>query len=230
MVSLSEAESHHLAKVLRKKVGENVELFDGSGLRAPGRIELIAKREVKIRLLREPFSTLPGLPHVTLAVAPPKGDRFRWLVEKATEIGVARIIPIQTERTVVNPGENKLDKLRQTMIAACKQSGRDQFLDLQTHRSIASLRDILPQFETALYGDVPRNSDVTPLLKRGYKTGPVLGIIGPEGGFSLEETELFRSWGALPISLSPHILRIETAAIAFASLFIGGQMGISQSI
>src|SRR5690348_3502986 len=98
-VALSGSEAHHLAHVLRLGVGATVTLFDGAGTAAEAEVLSVSKREVILRprnVLHEPLSRRL----VTLAVAPPKGDRFRWIVEKATELGVDRLVPLLTKRTV----------------------------------------------------------------------------------------------------------------------------------
>ena len=139
ILSLDEAESHHAARVLRKQPGDRVELFDGRGQSAIGEITLAKKDRVEVRILelREPL--VAPQPAIRLAVAPPKGDRFRWLVEKATELGIDQLIPLLTERTVVEPGAGKLDKLQAAVVAACKQSGRDLVMQVLENTPFAEL-------------------------------------------------------------------------------------------
>ena len=126
-------EARHLSRVCRLGVGDVVEVFDGKGHATSAEIvkvensgvELIADRTASVRNLRLPFP-------LTLASAVPKGDRFDWLVEKATELGVERLIPIVTERSVVEPGGPKLERLRRAIIEASKQCGRNRLMILDS--------------------------------------------------------------------------------------------------
>lgn len=226
-VILTGTEAHHLARVLRKQTGDEVELFDGQGTAALAVVEAVSKRDVSLKLITQPETKPRPSPLVTLAVAPPKGDRFRWLVEKATEIGVHQIIPIQTERSVVHPGDKKLEKLHLTMISACKQSGRNHFMEIQSSQSLESLREIEAAKGEILFGDVPTPQAVSPLQNVTEKAADVLAVIGPEGGLTNSEIEILRSWGAEPLCVAPHTLRIETAAIALASVLIASRMSES---
>ena len=106
---LEDGESHHLLHVLRAEPGFAVEVFDGRGGRGIG---VLAGRDGKRAVVRiESTTTEPADPEFVLATAVPKGDRFAWLVEKATELGVSRLVPLVTRRSVVDPGAGKLDKL-----------------------------------------------------------------------------------------------------------------------
>ncbi|MCH8229456.1 MAG: RsmE family RNA methyltransferase, partial [Chloroflexi bacterium] len=105
----------------RKQIGERIIVFNGRGWEAAGEIIATNRREAIIRLSdRRELPASPG-PQITLAVAVPKRDRFRWLAEKAMELGVHRLIPLKTERSVVEPGVGKLDKVRHAVIEAAKQ-------------------------------------------------------------------------------------------------------------
>lgn len=252
-VRLDEGESHHLQHVLRLGVGARVVLFDGRGGAVTAEVLRLDKRGAVLRPLAAnnppPHATaaadgISGSGHaaplrLTLAVAPPKHDRLDWLVEKATELSVERLVPLVCERGVVQPRETKLDRLRQTVIAACKQSGRNHLLDiaavtpwpefLRGDRSGAAASVIT---ETAR----PRN----PLLVfdpsgRPFETivrdelfraepedpGPlsIRCAIGPEGGFTPEELAQAQAAGASIVRLHTPILRVETAAIAVAGYF-----------
>lgn len=227
-VTLSGTEAHHLSRVLRKQTGDEVEIFDGLGTTAQAVVESISKRGVSLKLITQPKNKPRPCPLVTLAVAPPKGDRFRWLIEKATEVGVHQIIPIQTERSVVNPGDKKLEKLHLTMIGACKQSGRNHLMEIQPSQSLKSLNKNESADGEILYGCAPTPRAVSPLQDVTNNAAEILVVVGPEGGLRNEEVEMLRSWGAKPVCVAPHTLRIETAAIALASVLIATQMSESE--
>lgn len=208
-LELDSTESHHLSRVLRKQAGDDVEVFNGLGEWATATIQHVSKKSVLLQL-DEIHSDPLATKQLTLAVASPKGDRFRWLVEKATELGVQRIIPLSTERSVVAPGHVKLDKLRQTVIAACKQCGRNHLLDITP---VQTLDELLQQADSNLiYGDIGDGAQ----LPANWHS--LTAIVGPEGGLTAEEIEQIKSTGGKPVSVSPHILRVETAGIALAAV------------
>lgn len=205
-IALPDEEAHHFAKVLRGRAGESVHVFDGRGRRAAAEVIAVAKRCVRVRVGE--VTETPNRATVTLFVAAPKGDRFRWLVEKATELGVRAIQPIVTERTVTEPGGGKLDKLRQTSLAACKQCGRDWLMPIAEPIPLA---EAVAGRITFAWADRGGRS---PLGECEHDL-----FIGPEGGWSDDERVALRSGGGgLPIALGRHILRTETAAIAAAAI------------
>jgi 16S rRNA (uracil1498-N3)-methyltransferase len=224
LVTLADTEFHHLAHVLRQQVNESVELFDGHGLVATARIAEIRKREAILEILSSEQIPAPKV-ELILATAVPKGDRFEWLVEKATELGVSRLIPITTVRSVVDPRASKLDKLRQTVIAACKQSGRSHLMVISP---VTGWNDFLQEFarRTEILVAHPggdrwgalKEMDATQRESDESAGGksPVVAI-GPEGGFTDAEIGEAIELGARTVRLGSLILRIETAAIALAA-------------
>lgn len=217
--SLNESESHHASRVLRKQPGDQIELFDGQGQSARAEIILVKKDRVDVRVLelRVPLNRL--LPAIHLAVAPPKGDRFRWLVEKATELGVDQLTPLLTERTVVEPGAGKLDKLQAAVVAACKQSGRDLVMQVRENTPLAqclAAGATSANPRTVLLGD-PHGEYFHPeIIPAG--AGEVLLLIGPEGGWSEAELQSADAAGVQRVRIADQILRTETAALQLAGL------------
>jgi len=214
--TLADTEFHHLVHVLRHKVDEVVELFNGDGLFATCRIGTIRKRDVELEIVSSQRSPLPQK-EVTLATAVPKGDRFDWLIEKATELGVRRVVPITTSRSVVDPRSSKLDKLRQTVITACKQSGRNHLMAIS---EVTSWRDFLEEFSAGhqILVAHPEGGLIDSIFPQAISfIPPIVATIGPEGGFSEDEIQASIEAGAKAIQLGKNILRIETAAIAVAA-------------
>jgi 16S rRNA (uracil1498-N3)-methyltransferase len=218
-VELDGPEAHHLLHVLRAKVGDRLGLFNGEGAEALAEIINIRKRSAELRLL-ETWTVLAEPRTLTIATALPKGDRARWLIEKSTELGVTRLIPLRTQRSVVEPGESKLDKLEQAVIAACKQCGRSRLMPISPLMSFAHLLRELTPTTLIAHPNAPISvSEAFSQIANGTlaNTQSTLMLIGPEGGFSDDEFATAVAAGATPINLGPHILRIETAAIAVAS-------------
>ncbi len=220
-LSLDEAESHHAARVLRKQVGDSIELFDGRGQSALAEITVVKKDRVDVRVVEVREPVVRSQPAIHLAVAPPKGDRFRWLVEKATELGVDQLIPLLTERTVVEPGAGKLDKLQAAVVSACKQSGRDWVMQVEENLPFVKClgSESVPSTpRTVLIGD-PHGERFEPeMLPVG--SGEVLLLIGPEGGWSDTELASATPAGARRVRIADQVLRTETAAIQLAGLCV----------
>lgn len=131
-VTLDGPEAHHLIHVMRAARGTRVVLFDGNGAEFPAVIEKTGRSEVQLNVIArdEINRELPF--ELTLAAALPKGDRQKWLVEKAVEIGVTRIVPLRTERGVAQPVEQALARLRRSVVEASKQCGRNRLMEI-TH-------------------------------------------------------------------------------------------------
>jgi 16S rRNA (uracil1498-N3)-methyltransferase len=215
LFQLGTEESRHLARVCRHGPGDVVELFDGRGFATAARVVKIVKDRVALAAEAEPIPEAAPPCLLTLATAIPKGDRFDWLVEKATEIGVARLVPLVTERSVVDPRESKLERLKRTIVEACKQSGRNRLMVLDP--PIAW--DVLAK--TAGVGDRLIARPGTSAFGGGGRIGQsVILAIGPEGGFSPAEEALADSHGWRPIGLGRHILRVETAGLAGAAIIL----------
>ena len=216
---LTGSEAHHLANVLRMEAGETAWVFDGQGHEACVQIVSVSSEGATLRVLESrPAQTETKFPLI-LGTAVPKGERFRWLVEKATEIGVARFVPLNTRRSIVDPGAGKLSKVQQTIVEASKQCGRSRLMELGDTADWKSF--VATEFtgRTAYIahpsGDIFDFSSCAP-------NGPVVLAIGPEGGFTDEEVAIGCAAGAKLLSLGPRILRIETAAVAITTLFAIG--------
>lgn len=215
VIHLSGSEAHHLARVLRFQVGDEVMLFDGKGAEARARIEAIAADAVELTVLERSIANELPQNTLTIATAVPKGERFDWLVEKATELGVARLIPLVTARSIVHPGASKLERLRRTIVEASKQCGRSRLMELAPPIEWRKL--VETEFAS---GDVWIADPSGEPLARAFaeRSPPRIVAIGPEGGFTVDELELAGRHGARLVGLGPRILRIETAAIALAAL------------
>jgi 16S rRNA (uracil1498-N3)-methyltransferase len=214
LIRLSEEESRHLARVRRIGEGEVVEVFDGEGNGWKARVEQVAKDHVRLERL-EPMEDRRAPCELTLATALPKGERLDWLIEKGTELGVARVVPLQTERSVVDPRSSKLDRLRRLVIEASKQCGRNRLMRIEAPRTWASLvEDAEFDGSTRLLCHV--DSEVSPSWSAIHPGDRVVLAVGPEGGFSPSEVAAGRAKGWQVVGLGPTILRIETAAVVGA--------------
>ena len=218
VVDLTGPEAHHLTHVLRKRTGDEVRLFNGRGFEAVGVIDEAGRKRTTVRI-----TAVHELPDdegrdVRLAVAVPKGERFRWLVEKAAELGVRRLIPLQTERSVVTPSDGKLNKARQAVIEAAKQSGAARLMQIDDVCDWDMLLATTENDDTATFIAHPGGIPVAEALAAVPEDRPVQFAIGPEGGFTDAEVTAADAAGIVAVDLGPQILRIETSAIALAAL------------
>jgi 16S rRNA (uracil1498-N3)-methyltransferase len=212
-------EAMHLIKVLRGQVGDEVVLFDGGGAEHVARIVRRERNRVELALVerREVNRELPFELH--LGVALPKGDRQKWLVEKAVELGVSSITPLMTQRSVTATSSGAVERLRRGVIEASKQSGRNRLLEIHPARDWAAFCGEPPPGTLRLIAH-PTNSGLPSLDARAIAAQPPVDVVvavGPEGGFSAEELEVARESGWQVISLGSRILRVESACLALAA-------------
>lgn len=211
LLELRGDEAHHLARVRRIEVGQLVELFDGLGHATAAQVIELDKHLVKLQPLGDPLPDRDPAAQITLATAVPKGDRFDWLVEKATELGVARLVPLITERSVVDPRDRKLERLSRAVIESSKQCGRNRLMTIDPVTPwptfIMSLADPI----RLIAHPGRRKFAAWPLPSPG---GEASIAIGPEGGFTDAEIEAAAAAGWVSVSLGATLLRVETAGIA----------------
>ncbi|TWU30041.1 RsmE family RNA methyltransferase [Bythopirellula polymerisocia] len=211
-VTLQGNEAHHLLHVMRAKPGTELTVFDGQGGEWSAVVVRLGRTEVELALgEHDPIERETAF-EITLAVPLPKGDRQRWLIEKAVELGVARLLPLTTERSTKSAAEAPA-KLTRYVIEASKQCGRNCLMQIEQPQSWPELAAsvIAPSRILAHPGSKP--------LSEIKSTGPVLIAIGPEGGFTDgEEAEAVEN-GWQVVGLGERILRIETAALALVSLW-----------
>jgi 16S rRNA (uracil1498-N3)-methyltransferase len=206
-------QSHYLAKVMRRQVGDPVLLFDGRSGEWRARIANVGKRQVSV-IVEAQTRPLETAPDLWLCATPLKRGRIDWLAEKACELGVARLLPVLTRRTVVD--RLNLDRLRAHMIEAAEQCGRTAVPELAEPVSLAALLAAWPAERALIFAD---ETGGPPLA--GATAPPTAAIlIGPEGGFTPEERAAIRTLPqAVPVGLGPRILRADTAAVAAVAVW-----------
>ena len=229
-------ELHHLQRVLRLRSGDEVSVFDGRGRGFRGRIESIESARAVVSLgEREDPRVEPRL-KITLMQSIPHGERMDLIVEKATELGVVRIVPIVSERSVVRPKPGawaRLSRLRRIAVAAAKQSGR------LVVPEIAEPASFLDRLSPA--GGSPADPDAARIIfhtSGGPAAAPraifdrrdivsVQVLVGPEGGWTEGEFASATSAGWVAATLGPRILRADTAAAAALTLVLVGAREIA---
>ena len=210
--------------VLGLKPGDRITLFDGSGVEALARIEELSRRDGEATVLsHRRVSREPGV-RVTLACAVPKGRRMDTLVRMCAELGVYRIVPLVTRRSVVKPSDvthNRDERRRAICIAAAEQSGRNRITRIDPP---ATLEEFLERDDrdmpTALLSPDEDAPTLPALLAEHPHAESLALVIGPEGGFTDEELALARSVGVRFARLAPSVLRIETAAVSAVAITV----------
>lgn len=208
--------AHYLVSVMRTKVGDPVKLFDDRTGEWLGVAASVGKRDLTLdvtQLLRE----REAVPDLWLCAAPLKKGRVDWLAEKACELGVARLVPVVTRRTVVD--KPNTERLRAHMIEAAEQCGRTALPEVAEPVRLAALLRDWPEGRALFFAD--ETGGVPALEAMRAHSGPAAILIGPEGGFDAEERAAIRAHpSAIGIGLGPRILRADTAAAAAVSLWM----------
>ena len=213
-LTLEGVAANHVTRVLRLRAGDALTLFDGRGGEYAACVEALRRDAVLVEVGehhdRDPESPLA----ITLLQGISRGERMDWVVQKATELGVRRLVPVVTERTVVRLDErqaaNRVRHWRAIAIAACEQCGRNRVPEIEDPVSLDSLQQVLPQRGLRIVLAPDGKLRVGDLL-------PAEGIavlIGPEGGLTETEHRRALDGGFLALRLGPRVLRTETAAVA----------------
>jgi len=214
-IILSEQHHHYLGRVLRRNIGDQVRLFNGSDGEWVADITQMTKRKTSL-VVGEQIRTLDPPPDIWLLFAPLKPKRNVFIVEKATELGAALIQPVITVRTT---SRINMDKMRSHVIEAAEQTER---LDLPYMMDTQKLEHILADWDESralIFADEAGGAKPAAITLAKIKT-PAAILIGPEGGFAAEEREMLRAKSYVtPISLGPRILRADTAAVATLALW-----------
>jgi 16S rRNA (uracil1498-N3)-methyltransferase len=229
VVELPPDTAAHLVKVLRARSGDDLVLFNGSGREFAGSIEGVGGSRVAAQVGQGLEVDRESPLAITLVQSVPRGDRMDFIVQKATELGVARIVPVLSQRSVVHldrkQADSKVAHWRAVAVSACEQCGRNRVPQVDPPQQLLKyLGELQPG---------PVRLVLEPELSAG---NPALNLeesaeiaIGPEGGFAPDELEAFRVAKFSPVTLGPRILRTETAAIA-AVVWLQARFGDMRSL
>lgn len=220
LVTLEGAEFHHGVRVSRLRVGDIVRLIDGAGGLYEARVERLdaARAFVRVLSVSRAGEALP----VDLAVGLVKAPRFEIAVEKCAELGVRALLPFVSERCVWRgdeaEGALKIERMRRKLVASCKQAGQARLPEVAAPVELDELAGRVPSYGRVFLADPAGAQWGEP-----YPTdGAVLGVIGPEGGFTERERARLVDAGAVPLSLGPSRLRTETAAVCLLYRLMAG--------
>ena len=213
-VEVDAGQAHYLGNVMRLMEGAELLLFDGVSGEWLARVVETAKKRMILSVERR-IREAETVPDVWLAFAPVKRTQTDWLVEKATELGAARLIPVVTQRTIVE--RVKLDRLEAIAIEAAEQCGRTSLPAIAEPLTLARFLANRGASRTLFFADENGGESAA----SAFTPGPAVILTGPEGGFTDgERTAIRAATGAIPISLGPRILRAETAALAALAAYM----------
>jgi 16S rRNA (uracil1498-N3)-methyltransferase len=214
-ITLALEETRHLRDVLRLRAGEKIQVFDGDGKEFLCEIESISKKETSLQIIRE---VAPAAPEsdldLTLAVALLKGEKFDLVVQKSVELGVTKLVPLNTKRADVKfrEADKKTERWQKIALEACKQSGRAKLMQIEPP---VDFDKFLKTAEGAKILFAERGGTGFAAINAGKK---ITALVGSEGGWETSEVELAAANGFQIITLAGRILRAETAAIAISAI------------
>ncbi|ACE84262.1 16S rRNA (uracil(1498)-N(3))-methyltransferase [Cellvibrio japonicus] len=216
-VQLEESASHHLSKVLRMQPGRELVLFNGAGGEFAATIDEISKRHVTASIAAHNPHNRESPLQLELAIGISRGERFEWVLQKATELGVTKITPLMTERTEVKVSGERQEKIMERwqhiLISACEQCQRNLLPQLSAPVPITDwLKTVDAELRFVLHH---RDSQTLPADKKPHSAAL---LIGPEGGLSDDEIALAKQQEFAALTLGPRVLRTETAPIAAISV------------
>jgi 16S rRNA (uracil1498-N3)-methyltransferase len=228
-VRLSLDESHHLIRVLRLARGDEVFIFDGCGREYRCRFDKVENQRAVLEIAEALSDEVESFLQLTLAQALAKGEKFDFAVQKATELGVSRIVPIASEHADMKlnrqQAEKKVERWRRISLEALKQCGRRRLVEIAMPLTLA---DFLNAGGEKVSSDESPNAViffnerggllVKEALEQLVDKGTVTALIGPEGGWSDGEIELLNERGCLAVTLGRRVLRTETAAVVAMTL------------
>lgn len=213
----------YVARVLRRTTGDPIDLVDNAGCLHRCVINAVGKQEITVKVLDTIPKPAEKWPRVVICVSPIKGPRMDWLIEKATELGAARIIPTIFKRTVVKPGSGesgKLERWKRISIEAARQSGR--FTTPEINEPIF-LNNMIPLIQDCANRIVLHEKEVRNTLADFFtprREDNIVVVTGPEGGIDEAEMVLLKNNGFQSSSLGDTVLRSETAPLVILSIIL----------
>lgn len=214
-LKLDDKASHHIARVLRAKIGDELTLFNGEGDEYGAIIINIDKKGVEVEVTKLIERNVESPINICLAQGIARGEKMDFIVQKAVELGVTTIFPLITERCNVRLDnareEKRLLHWQSVIISACEQSGRNRIPDISAPQSLSSwLPTVNADMKLVLSPHVQNKLDANQLTAKST----IILLIGPEGGLSDQEIKMSEMHGFLPLNLGPRVMRTETAGLA----------------
>ena len=223
-VTISGSDANHLARSLRAKRGDKITAVDGTGNCAILELINFDKETIKAKRIGE-LQKIVVEKKIVLADCLPKQNRFDNIIEKATELGVEKIIPLISERTIARPGgnraQNKIERWQRIAKEAAEQCARDTIPEIENVRELDDwLKEITPLDEETLFlfcWELEQETTVREVLSLNVDKN-IIVLIGPEGGFSEREVSKIKAAGGVSVTLGKRILKTDTAAVSVLAM------------
>lgn len=216
-----EEDYNHIVNVLRKKVGDNLILFNNSGIDYNFEITKINKKNIELKFISKKENFKDNFAKISVFQALIKNDKLELIVQKLTELNIDNLFLFESEFTIVKTKEAKLDKLNRISIEACKQCERSKSLNIENVGNFNNLLEKLKDYDIVVFAYEKSVKSLKEIFKTKDLKRNVSIIIGPEGGFSEKEKELLiNKENVREVSISKNILRAETASIMLSSILM----------
>lgn len=225
-ITITGDDVNHIRKVLRLRTGEAITVCDGKGMDYSAEIEQLEAQYVSARVVGVRESGTEPPIEVVLFQGLPKSDKMDYIIQKTIELGISKIIPVITERTVVKidnkkDAENKRVRWQRISLEAAKQCNRGMVPVVEVPVSFEKALELSKEYELCMIPyEKERNNKLKGLVKADPDRRKIAVFIGPEGGFSEEEIERAEKQGVKPVTLGTRILRTETAGIAVLAILM----------
>jgi len=224
-IAISDKEWHQLVHVMRNRVGDTIEIVNGKGVLAIGKVTAL-KRDSALVVIQQLLHIEPAPPPLILAQGLPRPSRLDFIAEKGTELGMTELRLFAAERSDKKSLSTQQQKrVQQLLIAAMKQCERLHLPSVHIDLPLEERKEWPEGF--VLFGDLEEQAYSFASLWQGKRPeGAITAFIGPESGFSPREIVILRQRGAIGVRLHPHILRTDTAALAFLTLISQWNIGV----
>ena len=219
---IDSSESHHIIHVKRLETGDKIVLFNGMGVECNAEIVEINENKVRVELSQSKAISIEIRVGIDIAFAVPKGKRSHFLIQKCTEMGVRKLIPINYTHSVVKlkaESSEKIEKWQKIAIEASKQCGRNTITEIGEVVDFENVLKTVDSYDLLLFAcNQPDSNNLKNTLQEHLKPNNIICFIGPEGGFTSSEIEMAKNAGCKLVSLGQRTLRVETAAIAVSAI------------
>ncbi|PHO08352.1 16S rRNA methyltransferase [Thermoanaerobacterium thermosaccharolyticum] len=217
-------DAHHIINVLRFKIGTKLIISNGKNQYIVTILD-IENSSVILKIIEEYNQVVESPINITLYQGLPKSDKMDLIIQKCTEIGIKKIVPVETEFSTIKIKEkniyNKINRWKKISLEASKQSGRSIVPDVLVPVAFKDALESLNEFDLCLIPyEKETNMRLKDVLKKNFDAKNICVFIGPEGGFSENEIMAAIEYGAIPVTLGPRILRTETAGIVTSSIIL----------
>ena len=218
-IVLDKKEKQHIVGVLRMKEGDNLIVTVGDGIDHICMIKEVLENQINLEIIRSIQNQCDPKIQVTLFQGTPKRDKLEFIVQKATEIGISKIVPFQSQFSISKFDNSKISRLEKISVEATKQCGRSRVLEIGNVKTFKEMLESLKSFDEVLFAYEKEEKNTLKEILSQSKSNKIAIVVGTEGGFSASEAEsISKIENVKAVTLGKRILRLETAAIYISSV------------